>query len=80
MAALTGDILIVDDERSLREFLAIFLRRGGHRVEAAADADAARKAMAAREFDVVITDLQDARRQRPRRAGRVASACTPTPR
>jgi two-component system response regulator PilR (NtrC family) len=58
MAALTGDILIVDDERSLREFLAIFLRRGGHRVEAAADGEAARKAMAAREFDVVITDLK----------------------
>jgi two-component system, NtrC family, response regulator PilR len=58
MAGLTGDILIVDDERSLREFLAIFLRRGGHRVEAAADADAARKAMADHEFDVVITDLK----------------------
>ncbi len=58
MAGLTGDILIVDDERSLREFLAIFLRRNGHRVDAAADADAARKAMAEREFDVVITDLK----------------------
>jgi two-component system, NtrC family, response regulator PilR len=57
-AALTGDILIVDDERSLREFLVIFLRRGGHRVEAAADVEAARKAIAEREFDVVITDLK----------------------
>jgi two-component system, NtrC family, response regulator PilR len=58
MATLTGDILIVDDERSMREFLAIYLRRNGHRVEAAADADAARKAIAGREFDVVITDLK----------------------
>jgi two-component system, NtrC family, response regulator PilR len=57
-AALTGDILIVDDERSLREFLVIFLRRGGHRVEAAADVEAARKVIAEREFDVVITDLK----------------------
>ena len=58
MATLTGDILIVDDERSMREFLAIYLRRNGHRLEAAADADSARKAVAAREFDVVITDLK----------------------
>jgi two-component system response regulator PilR (NtrC family) len=58
MATLTGDILIVDDERSMREFLAIYLRRAGHRVEAAADGAAARKALGAREFDVVITDLR----------------------
>jgi len=35
MAQPTGDILIVDDERSMREFLGIHLRRAGHRVEAA---------------------------------------------
>jgi two-component system, NtrC family, response regulator PilR len=58
MATLTGDILIVDDERSMREFLAIYLKRSGYRVEAAPDADSARKALAAREFDVVITDLR----------------------
>ena len=27
-----GSILVVDDERSMREFLAICLRRGGHQV------------------------------------------------
>jgi two-component system response regulator PilR (NtrC family) len=58
MPEMTGDILIVDDERSMREFLAIYLRRGGHRVEAASDAEAGRKAVAAREYDVVITDLR----------------------
>src|SRR5262245_44648568 len=58
MPPLTGDILIVDDERSMREFLAIYLRRAGHRVEAAGDGEAARKAMAGREFDVVLTDLR----------------------
>jgi two-component system, NtrC family, response regulator PilR len=58
MTALTGDILIVDDERSMREFLAIYLRRAGHRVEAAGSGAAAQKTLGAREFDVVITDLR----------------------
>jgi two-component system response regulator PilR (NtrC family) len=58
MPSLTGDILIVDDERSMREFLAIFLRRAGHRVEAAAGGADGLSALASREFDVVITDLR----------------------
>src|SRR3954468_24245019 len=58
MPSLTGDILIVDDERSMREFLAIFLRRAGHRVEAAAGGAEGLTALASREFDVVITDLR----------------------
>src|SRR5262245_13744063 len=58
MASLTGDILIVDDERSVRAFLAIYLRRVGHRVEAASDGASARRTMLARELDVVITDLR----------------------
>jgi two-component system response regulator PilR (NtrC family) len=58
LAPLTGDILIVDDERSMREFLAIYLRRAGHRVEAASDGASARRALGTREFDVVITDLR----------------------
>ncbi len=55
--ALTGDILIVDDERSMREFLGIYLRRAGHKVEAAPGGAEAARALAAHEFDVVITDL-----------------------
>jgi two-component system response regulator PilR (NtrC family) len=58
MAGLTGNILIVDDERSMREFLAIFLRRVGHRIEAAAGGTEGLAALRAREFDVVITDLR----------------------
>jgi two-component system response regulator PilR (NtrC family) len=58
MPSLTGDILIVDDERSMREFLAIFLRRAGHRVEAAAGGTEGLSAVGSREFDVVITDLR----------------------
>ncbi len=58
MGARHGDILVVDDERSMREFLAIFLRRAGYLVESAASGAEARKALAARDFDLVITDLQ----------------------
>ncbi len=54
----TGDILIVDDERSMREFLAIYLRRAGHRVEAAEGGAQAIATLKAREFDIVITDLR----------------------
>ncbi len=55
---LRGDILVVDDERSMREFLAIYLRRAGHRVQAASGCAEARAALAAQEHDVVITDLR----------------------
>jgi two-component system, NtrC family, response regulator PilR len=58
MEALRGDILLVDDERSVRELLAIFLRRAGHRVEAAGGTAEARRALGQREMDVVITDLR----------------------
>jgi two-component system response regulator PilR (NtrC family) len=56
--APTGDILIVDDERSMREFLAIHLRRAGHRVEVASGGSEALATLKGREFDVVITDLR----------------------
>jgi two-component system response regulator PilR (NtrC family) len=56
--AARSEILLVDDERSVREVLAIYLRRAGHQVEAAANVTEARAALAAREFDVVITDLR----------------------
>ncbi len=55
---LTGDILIVDDERSMREFLAIYLRRAGHRVEAVPGEEEAKQALKAKEYDVVLTDLR----------------------
>ena len=58
MAELRGDILLCDDERSVREFLAIYLKRVGHRVETVANTTEARAAIAAREFDVLITDLR----------------------
>jgi len=53
-----GEILVVDDERSIRELLAIFLSRAGYAVESAGNGAEARRAMAAKEHDLVITDLQ----------------------
>ncbi|HZS41166.1 MAG TPA: sigma-54 dependent transcriptional regulator [Polyangia bacterium] len=53
-----GSILIVDDERSMREFLRIALTRAGHTVQLADSPDAARAAYGERDFDLVITDLR----------------------
>jgi two-component system response regulator PilR (NtrC family) len=58
MSTHTGDILIVDDERSMREFLGIYLRREGYRIEAAQGGAEAMAALKSRVFDVVITDLR----------------------
>jgi two-component system response regulator PilR (NtrC family) len=57
-AAARGTILVVDDERSMREMLALYLSRAGHAVESAGSGAEARRALAARERDLVITDLQ----------------------
>jgi two-component system response regulator PilR (NtrC family) len=51
-------ILVVDDERSMQEFLEIFLRGEGYEVTTAGDAAAARALLENDEFDVVITDIQ----------------------
>jgi two-component system, NtrC family, response regulator PilR len=53
-----GTILVIDDERSLREFLSICLSRAGHKVTAAEDPQVALKAMAQSAFDLVLTDLK----------------------
>jgi two-component system response regulator PilR (NtrC family) len=51
-------ILVVDDERSMREFLEILLRQKGCEVTLAEGGQQARDQLDAREFDVVITDLK----------------------
>jgi two-component system response regulator PilR (NtrC family) len=52
-------ILVVDDEQSLREFLEIFLRKGGHDVHVAEGGGAAVALIeAGEEFDLVLTDLK----------------------
>jgi DNA-binding response OmpR family regulator len=51
------DILLVDDDRPLREMLTRSFEREGHRVTAVADGDAALDAAAERPFDVVLLDV-----------------------
>lgn len=51
-------ILLADDEESLREFLAIMLRREGYVVECAADGAQALSALREGGFDLVISDIK----------------------
>ena len=51
-------ILVVDDEQSMRDFLAILLRKEGYRVETRSDFRGAAEAVEAGGFDLVITDLK----------------------
>jgi len=51
-------ILVVDDERSMQEFLEILLRREGYDVTCVGDVDGALLALESDDFDVVISDLQ----------------------
>ncbi len=53
-----ANLLIVDDEQSIREMLDIAFRKSGHRVETAANvADALRK-LQNQIFDLVISDIR----------------------
>ena len=51
-------ILVVDDERSMREFLEILLTKQGHEVAIAEDVAGARAAASEGGLDLVVTDLR----------------------
>ena len=51
-------ILVVDDERSMQEFLEIFFRSEGYDVVTAGDVASGKLHLEGNEFDVVITDIQ----------------------
>jgi len=53
-----GKILVVDDEQSMREFLAICLRRFGHEVAATSNVLDGLELLRRHPFDVVVTDLK----------------------
>ncbi len=53
-----GRILVVDDERSMQEFLEIFLRQEGFQVELAGDVASAVARIEHGDFDLVISDMQ----------------------
>ena len=50
-------LLIVDDERSICELLEISFRKEGHRVETAANGEAAKRRLASQIFDIVVSDI-----------------------
>ncbi|MDB5371194.1 MAG: DNA-binding response regulator [Roseomonas sp.] len=53
----TAHLLVVDDDARLRNLLQRFLSEQGFRVSAAADAGAARQALASMSFDLLVLDV-----------------------
>ncbi len=51
-------VLVVDDERSMRDFLKILLEKEGHRVSTSADGFQALAILAEEEIEVVISDIK----------------------
>ena len=51
-------ILVVDDEKSMRDFLSIVLKKEGYAVAAAADGEEAIKLLGKEIYDLVITDVK----------------------
>jgi two-component system, NtrC family, response regulator PilR len=58
VAAASARILVVDDERSMREMLAILLRREGHDVVVAENGRRAIEYLDQRPFDLVVSDAR----------------------
>ncbi len=56
--ASAARVLVVDDERSMRELLSIVLRRDGYEVLVAADGKAAVETLKRERVDVLITDIR----------------------
>ena len=54
----THSILVVDDERSMREFLDIMLSKEGYRVSLADNGEEACELLDKEEFDLLITDIR----------------------
>ena len=57
-STLASRVLVVDDERSMRELLSIVLRRDGYEVLVAADGKAALDVLKRERVDVLITDIR----------------------
>ena len=52
-----SNVLVVDDENSIRTTLRAFLREGGYNVEVAEDAATAQELLASGDYDVVVSDI-----------------------
>ena len=58
MSEVRYRILVVDDEESMRDVLAILLQREGYEVEEAADGAQAVRMLKEQSYDLVITDIK----------------------
>jgi len=52
-----GNILVVDDERSIRFTVKAFLESEGHSVETSEEAESAMELLRSKPFDVILTDI-----------------------
>lgn len=57
LGGLMSAILVVDDDKSLRDLLSVVLRERGHDVETAEEGNAALELMAQARFEMVISDI-----------------------
>lgn len=53
-----ANVLVCDDERSIRELLDIALRKEGHKVETVNSGEAAIRKMEGARYDVIVTDIK----------------------
>jgi len=53
-----ANVLVCDDERSIRELLEIALRKEGHKVETVSSGELAIRKMESARYDVVVTDIK----------------------
>jgi two-component system response regulator PilR (NtrC family) len=53
-----GNVLVVDDERSICEMLEIALRKEGHKIETVNSGENAKKKVDSALFDVIVTDIK----------------------
>src|SRR3989338_2762695 len=58
ISAPAARILVVDDERSMRELLSIVLKRDGHEVVVAENGAAAVEILERERVDILITDIR----------------------
>src|SRR5688572_27304221 len=58
MSKRRAKILVVDDERSIREVLEIFLKKEGFLVSSASSAEEALAVIKSNEFDLIISDIK----------------------
>src|SRR5262245_39530680 len=56
-SAVTGNILVVEDDRLIRDLISKVLRRDGHSIVEACDGTVALEILQMMHFDLVITDF-----------------------